>query len=328
MMKGMYFMFKKQMSSKIVAVSFMILLLLSGCSADLKDSDQADKSSTESTDTRLFSTDKGEIEIPVHPKRVISDFGLLGDVLALGVMPVAIEDYGATDVAFKDLIKDTKVLEKWEPEYLMAENPDLIITRNEDSYEQLSKIAPTVYIPVYELETGERLSFLSDALGLGQEKGREVVDNYETKVKEAKDKLKNTGLYNKTFSIIRVQGENEIGVRWSNNLGGQILFGALGLPQTEAALREVKAGVDWGATLSFEAVTEYMGDYILVTEYGNYQLIENNPVWKSLSAVQNGNIIVLSEPYMYLNDIYSWSAQLDLVTGELLNLAEKNGVQK
>lgn len=322
MMKGMYFMFKKQMSSKIVAVSFMILLLLSGCSADLKDSDQADKSSTESTDTRLFSTDKGEIKIPVHPKRVISDFGLLGDVLALGVTPVAIEDYGATDVAFKDLIKDTKVLEKWEPEYLIAENPDLIITRNEDNYEQFSKIAPTVYIPVYELETGERLSFLSDALGLGQEKGREVVDNYETKVKDAKDELKNTGLYNKTFSIIRVQGENEIGVRWSNNLGGQILFGALGLPQTEAALREVKAGVDWGATLSFEAVPEYMGDYILVTEYGNYQLIENNPVWKSLPAVQNGNVIVLSEPYMYLNDIYSWSAQLDLVTAELLNLAE------
>lgn len=326
MMKGMYFMFKKQISSKIVAVSFMILLLLSGCSVDLKDSDQADKSSAESTDTRMFSTDKGEIEIPVHPQRVISDFGMLGDVLALGVTPVAIEDYGATDVAYKELIKDIKVLEKWEAEFLMAETPDLIVTRNEDNYELFSKIAPTVYVPVYEHETEERLSFLSDALGLGREKGKDVVDTYEAKVKEAKVKLKNTGLYNKTFSVIRVQGENEIGVRWSNNLGGQILFGALELPQTEAALREVKAGTDWGATLSFEAVPEYMGDYILVTEYDNYQLIENNPVWKSLSAVQNGNIIVLSEPYMYLNDIYSWSAQLDLVTAKLLNLVEKNGV--
>lgn len=319
-------MFKNQISRKMVAVSFTILLLLSGCSVDMNGSEQADKSGMESTDTRLFTTDKGEIEIPVHPQRVISDCGLLGDVLALGITPAAIEDYAATDVAYKELIKDTKVLEKWEPEYLMAENPDLIVTRNEDSYEQLSKIAPTVYVPADELETGERLSFLSDALGLGKEKGREVMDNYETKVKDAKTKLKNTGLYNQTFSVIRVQGENEIGVRWSNNLGGQILFGALELPQTEAALREVKAGVDWGATLSFEAVPEYMGDYILVTEYGNYQLIENNPVWKSLPAVQNGNIIVLSEPYMYLNDIYSWSAQLDLVTKELLNLAEKNGL--
>ncbi|WP_349673125.1 ABC transporter substrate-binding protein [Lacrimispora sp.] len=319
-------MLKKQISRKIVAVSFTILLLLSGCGADRKGGTQADKSDAESADTRVFTTDKGEIEIPVHPQRVITDCGLLGDVLALGVTPVAIEDYTATDVAYKELIKEVKVLEKWEPEYLMAEKPDMIVTLNEENYEQFSKIAPTIYVPVYELETGEMLSFLSDALGLGREKGKEVMDNYKEKVKDAKTRLKDTGLYNKTFSVIRVQGENEIGVRWSNNLGGQILFGALELPQTEAALREVKAGVDWGATLSFEAVPEYMGDYILVTEYGNYQLIENNPVWKSLPAVQKGNIIVLSEPYMYLNDIYSWSAQLDLVTEELLNLAEKNGV--
>ena len=232
-------MFKKQLSRKIVAVSFTILLLLSGCGSDMKDGTQADKTDAESADLRLFSTDKGEIQIPLHPQRVITNCGLLGDVLALGITPVAIEDYTATDVAYKELIKEIKVLEKWEPEYIMTETPDMIVTNNEDNYEQLSKI---------------------------------------------------------------------------------------GLPQTEAALREVKEGVDWGATLSFEAVPEYMGDYILVTEYGNYQLIENNPVWKSLPAVQNGNVIVLSKPYMYLNDIYSWSAQLDLVTQELLNLVEKNGV--
>ncbi len=72
-MKGMYFMFKKQISRKIVTVSFSILLLLSGCSADMKSSEQAAESSTKSTDSRLFTTDKGEIEIPVHPQRVISD---------------------------------------------------------------------------------------------------------------------------------------------------------------------------------------------------------------------------------------------------------------
>ncbi len=106
----------------------------------------------------------------MHPQRVISDFGLLGDVLALGVTPVAIEEYGATDVAYKELIKDIKVLEKWEPEFLMAETPDLIVTRNEDNYEQFSKIAPTVYVPVYQLETEERLSFLSECLRFGQGK--------------------------------------------------------------------------------------------------------------------------------------------------------------
>lgn len=44
----------------------------------------------------------------------------------------------------------------------------------------------------------------------------------------------------------------------------------------------------------------------------------------SSEGVQTGGIIiVLSEPFMYLNDVYSWSAQLDLVTEELLKLVEK-----
>lgn len=47
-------MFKNQISRKMVAVSFTILLLLSGCSADMKGSEPADKSGMESTDTRLF----------------------------------------------------------------------------------------------------------------------------------------------------------------------------------------------------------------------------------------------------------------------------------
>jgi len=322
-------MFKKRIIKKIVAASFALSLLLSGCVGNVGEGEQENKNSSEGVqtgDTRMFTTVNGEVEIPVHPQRVITDCGLLGNVLALGVAPAAIEDYTATDVSYKDLIQDIKVLEKWEPEYLMAENPDLIVTQYKDNYEQFSKIAPTVYVPIYELETEEMLSFLADALGLGREKGKAVLDTYDAKVQDAKEKLKDTGLYQKTFSVIRVQGENEIGVRWSNNLGGQILFGALELPQTDAALREVKAGVDWGATLSFEAVPEYMGDYILVTESDNYQLIENNPVWRSLPAVQKGNIIVLSEPFMYLNDVYSWSAQLDLVTEELLKLVEKNGV--
>jgi iron complex transport system substrate-binding protein len=208
----------------------------------------------------------------------------------------------------------------------MAEEPDLIITLYEESYEQLSKIAPTVLVTDAKHTLEEKLSFIADALGKDPAEGKKVVDSYNKKVAEYKAKLKDAGLYNKTFSVIRVQGENKIGVRWSNNLGGQILFGSLELPQTESAKQEIKSGSDWGATLSFEALPKYMGDYILVTESDNYDLIKDNPVWNSLPAVQKGNIIILSEPYMYLNDIYSWSAQLDLVANSLLELT--NGENK
>lgn len=321
----------------VMAAALSFMTLLSGCSTASSVSDNTSSTASQAADnqnsqkdddsqkseTKILQTVKGDVEIPVTPKRVVTDSGLLGDILALGVTPVAIENYGAEDVSYKDLIKDITVLEKWEPEYIMAEQPDLIITLYEENYEQLSKIGPTVYVPSDQMTVDEELSFLAEALGKDPEEGKKILDAYYEKVAEYKAKLEEAGLYNKTFSVIRVQGENQIGVRWSNNLGGQILFGALELPKTEGAQEEIDAGHDWGATLSFEALPKYMGDYILVTEYGNYDLIKDNPIWKSLPAVEAGNIIILSEPFMYLNDIYSWSAQLDLVGDALLELAKK-----
>lgn len=331
-LEGAYFMLKQfKNKTPVIAAALLLMTLFSACSAPASNTDipastelqnkSIDETST--SETRILSTEKGDVKIPLNPKRIVTDCGLLGNILALGVTPVAIEDYGSKDVPYKDLIKDTKVLEKWEPEFIMAEEPDLIITVYEENYEQLSKIAPTVLVPAGKYTTEEKLSFISDTLGKDPAEGKKVVDAYNKKVAEYKTKLKDAGLYNKTFSVIRVQGENKIGVRWSNNLGGQILFGSLELPQTELAKQEIKSGADWGATLSFEALPQYMGDYILVTESDNYELIENNPVWKSIPAVQAGNIIILSEPFMYLNDIYSWSEQLDLVANSLLELANE-----
>ena len=317
--------------SPVIAAALLLTTLLSACSSSQLSTEQtvSTELQTQSTSealtsqTRTLNTVKGEVAFSLSPKRVVTDSRSLGNVLALGVTPVAIEDYGAEDVAYKDLIKDIKVLAKWEPEDIMAVEPDVIITMYEDSYDKLSKIAPTLLIPFEGYTIEERLSLLAEALGKDPSEGKKVADAYSEKVLAYKEKLKEAGLYNKTFSVIRVQGQNEIGVRWSNNLGGQILFGSLGLPQTEAAEEQLKLGLDGGATLSFEALPKYMGDYILVTEYGNYDLIKDNPIWKSLPAVEAGNIIILSEPYMYLNDIYSWSAQLDLVGDALLELAEK-----
>ena len=342
--EGAQFMLKHlKNKAAVVAAMLSFITLFSACSTPASSPDggsvtdtqttnaqpadnQADEKNTESpakTETKILSTLNGNVEIPLNPKRVITDCGLVGDIVALGVIPAAVEDYGSKDVAYRDLIAATTILEKWEPEFIMAEKPDLILTLYEDNYEQLSKIAPTVYVPSNDLTVEERLSLLAEALGKAPEEGKSLVTAFYEKAAGYKEKLKAAGLYDKTFSVIRVQGENKIGVRWSNNLGGQILFGALELPQTELALKEIESGVDWGATLSFETVPQYMGDYILVTEYdNNYELIANNPIWQSVPAVQAGNVMLFSEPYMYQNDIYSWSAQKDLVANALLELIE------
>ncbi len=338
-LEGAYYMFNYLKNKAAIAAALSLTTLFTACSAQTSNpngsainasqppisspSTAATPEASAKTDTLIISTVKGDVEIPANPQRVVADSRLLGDIVALGVIPIAIEDYGSVDVAYKDLIKDITLLEKWEPEYIMAEQPDLIITVYEDSYEQLSKIAPTVYVPADSLTVEEKLSFIAEGLGKAPEEGKKLVTDFYEKADAYKAKLKEAGLYDKTFSVIRIQGENQIGVRWSNNLGGQILFGALELPMTELALKEINSGEDWGATLSFETLPDYMGDYILVTEYDdNYGLIEDNPVWTSLSAVQAGNIMRFQEPFMYQNDIYSWSVQLELIANALLDLAK------
>lgn len=337
-LEGAYPMFHHLKNKAALAAALSLTTLFTACSVQTSNTDGGTSNASQPTsspstaaasedaanaETITLSTVKGDVEIPATPQRVITDSRLLGDVVALGVIPTAIEDYGSVDVAYKDLIKDITILEKWEPEFIMAEQPDLIITLYEENYEQLSKIAPTIYVPVDSLTIEEKLSFIAEGLGKAPEEGKKLVTDFYEKVDAYKVKLKDAGLYDKTFSVIRIQGENQIGVRWSNNLGGQILFGALELPMTELALKEINSGEDWGATLSFETLPDYMGDYILVTEYDdNYGLIEDNPVWTSLSAVQAGNIMRFQEPFMYQNDIYSWSAQLELIANALLDLAK------
>ncbi len=337
-LEGAYQMFNHFKNKAALAAALSLTTLFTACSVQTSNTDGGTSNASQPTsspstaaasedaanaETITLSTVKGDVEIPANPQRVITDSRLLGDVVALGVIPTAIEDYGSVDVAYKDLIKDITILEKWEPEFIMAEQPDLIITLYEENYEQLSKIAPTIYVPVDSLTIEEKLSFIAEGLGKAPEEGKKLVTDFYEKVDAYKVKLKDAGLYDKTFSVIRIQGENQIGVRWSNNLGGQILFGALELPMTELALKEINSGQDWGATLSFETLPDYMGDYILVTEYDdNYGLIEDNPVWTSLSAVQAGNIMRFQEPFMYQNDIYSWSVQLELIANALLDLAK------
>ena len=140
---------------KYKAVLLMVLgigALSSACSLETQ---------TTGGEMRVIKTAHGEAEIPADPQRVIVTY-CMGDVLALGVKPVA--SYDVTGKAYEKEAAGLPVWDKFEAEEILSHNPDLIIVVNQEQYDIASKIAPTVLLPFTELSSEERVRFLGDVL--------------------------------------------------------------------------------------------------------------------------------------------------------------------
>ncbi|OOM74896.1 iron(3+)-hydroxamate-binding protein YxeB precursor [Clostridium puniceum] len=287
---------------------FMTTLILAGCSSA--------KDTTKEEDVRTVSTVRGEVEVPANPKRVLMSYGI-GDILALGVKPVA--TYDAKGRAYEKEVEDLPVWEKYEPEELMQYNPDLIITVSEENINELSKIAPTVYIPFTTISMEERLTFLGEVLNK-QEEAKKLLSDFKEKVDNSKKELDSKGIRVKTISIF--EGKLKTGIwtygdKWGR--GGDLIYSQLGFKAPDVIQNEI-IGKDQHRQISFEKINDYAGDYIMFSGVGNENLEElaDNSIWQSLPAVKEGHVIPIDFNLFYDIDIYSSNVQLDYLMDKLL----------
>jgi len=209
--------------------------------------------------TRTVKTVKGDIEVPVNPKRIVINY-FQGDLLALGVKPIAMNTVGGK-TAFEEELKDVKEIEKWEPEEVMALEPDLIIVIDEEQYEKLHKIAPTILVPFTEISAEERLTLIGDAVGK-QEEAKKLLNDFDKKIEESKQKLEKAGIMDKTFTLL----ENNSGKVWvfgnKWGRGGEVFYNYLDLKAPDIIEKEI-IDADQYRELSLEALPEYCGDFII-----------------------------------------------------------------
>ena len=76
---------KKIKKIGIALAAVFSIAYMSGCA-----SRPADESAAE--ETKVVQTDKGEVEIPAHPQRIVSDY-YLGEFLAVDTKPVIASPY-------------------------------------------------------------------------------------------------------------------------------------------------------------------------------------------------------------------------------------------
>ncbi|MFB7411988.1 ABC transporter substrate-binding protein [Streptomyces sp. NPDC056202] len=246
----------------------------------------------------------GKTELPAVPKRVVVlDVGEFDNVVSLGVKPVgyapAEGDDGIPAYLQKDAgtPKSVGTINNLNLEAIANLQPDLILgsqLRAADKYDELSKIAPTVF----SIRPGFtwKENYLLNAAALDRTAEAEAkLAAYETKAEQLG---KDIGPDKPTVSMVRYL-PGKIRLYAKASFIGTILQDT-GLPRPENQRIDELA-----AEISPEKIDEADGDWIFTGVYGEAKATKKdtaqaNPLWKNLKAVKAGQAEDVPDETWYL----------------------------
>lgn len=251
----------------------------------------------------------GETVVTTNPQRVVVfDFGALDTLDYLGVEPVGLPKAG-TIPSYLGKFADAKyanVGSLTEPnlEQVYALRPDLIIIsgRQQDYYDEFSKIAPTIYVALDTTRYME--SFKANAQLLGQIFSKEsAVEDALDAVTDAVSALNSKVTASRKTALIVLVNDKAVSAYGPASRFGLIHdeFGFV------PAQRNIVSSTH-GQTISFEFILAANPDYLFVVDRTAVvagtstakQVIENQLV-RFTKAYQEGNIVYLDPEYWYLS---------------------------
>ncbi|WP_339784164.1 AraC family transcriptional regulator [Paenibacillus sp. FSL R7-0313] len=322
----------------ILAAAISMMLLLTACTsgtpannggtanttpAQTQQTTQQEGSETKASEavsqTRTITTVKGDVEVPNNPQRVVVDY-LVGDVVALGVTPlgVARAARGEKEPVYANQITDS-IKVAMEPEDIMTLEPDLIILAwSDESYDDLSKIAPTIYVPYGDMTTEERIHFISDVLNK-QEEAKDVLNAYTGKIEEAKLAFQNAGLSDVTITVGEFSDKSNY-IAGAKHAVGELVYDELQLQAPSKVQTDIIDADKYWGDVSMEVLPAYSGDYMIFLGDGN--VASDNAVWNAIPAVQHDRIVKVDSSLSWSTDVMTSSALIDYIVSQLLALAK------
>ncbi|MGP4000680.1 ABC transporter substrate-binding protein [Streptomyces sp. 8N706] len=266
------------------------------------------------------TTAMGKVEVSDSPKRVVVlDTDALDSAITLGVKPVGAvtSEAGAPMSTYlpKDQIKGIKKVGLiMEPnlEAIDGLNPDLIISskeRDEKSYKELSKIAPTVFTKTTGPDWRKNFELHADVLGK-KDKAKKVVAEYEKHLTEVTDALGGADKAAKSkVGFVRFIEGADTRLYMNDTFVGSIL-------------KDLKVGrpanVDktgFSLDISPERISEGNSDVIFYSTYGDPAKAKETSVtggklWKKLDAVKNKKAFKVDDSLWMLGIGYTGADQI------------------
>ncbi|GIO07653.1 putative ABC transporter solute-binding protein YclQ [Brevibacillus reuszeri] len=279
-----------------------------GASTDATKAPEAAKESEEITIKHKL----GEAKLKKNPQTVVAfDYGVLDSLDKLGVEVTGVAQANVPPylAKFKDAkYKNIGSLKEPDFEKINAMKPDVIFIsgRQQDAYEELNKIAPTIFLGVDTSKYME--SFTENMKTLGTIFGKEAqVDEELAKINDSIKQLNEKATASGKNALIVLANEGKISAYGAGSRFG-ILHDVFGFTPVDKNI-EVSTH---GQSVSFEYVAEKDPDFLFVVDRDGAiatnkdavspakQVIENDLV-KNTKAYKNGNIIYLDSNYWYLS---------------------------
>ncbi|MFD1885854.1 ABC transporter substrate-binding protein [Paenibacillus wenxiniae] len=298
-------------SACMIALIVVLCMLLAACGTENTPASSGSTATTSSSEattdasaTHTIDTAKGQITIPTHPQRIVSTY-YHGTLIALGLKPVgANKEWWMGSPFLKEQeqgIEDIGAPTSMEK--VIALNPDLIVINDFDvkAYDELSQIAPTLYVPYTAYKNPKEEIALFGKL-LGREQQAEAwLKQYDEAATAARAKIKDVVKPGETAVLINVR-EKDVAILGDNyGRGGYALYDGLQFKPLANVKKEVIDSGKQILQIQLESLPDYANaDHIFIcfndgTTEAQKNTILNSSIWKNLPAVKKGQVYDL--PY-------------------------------
>ncbi|ARK32258.1 siderophore ABC transporter substrate-binding protein [Halalkalibacter krulwichiae] len=300
----------KKNSLFVLMISLLLLFLAAcGTSEDTTASPEADAAEEVEEETSITVTHHlGETVVEKNPETVIVfDYGTLETLDQLNVkvagvakgspLPHYLSEYEG------DEYENVGSLKEPDFEKIYGMDPDLILIsgRQTDAYDELSEIAPTIFVGVDTTNYME--SFTENVTLLGEIFGKEeIVEEKLAAINESIDTLYDTASADDKTGLIILTNEGSFSAYGEASRFG-IIHDVFGV---KAADENIELSTH-GMNVSIEYIAEQDPDYLFVIDR-NQAIGEkteadvfNNEVIQGTKAAQNDNIVYLDPTVWYLS---------------------------
>ena len=301
-------------------MAVMLSIVVAACGSETAaptEQSSTEGASTEQTNAAATEAEEvtikhklGEATVKKNPQTVVVfDYGVLDslDKLGIEVTGVAQANIPPYLSKFEDAkYKNIGSLKEPDFEGINAMKPDVIFIsgRQQEAYEELNKIAPTIFLGVdtanYMESFKENMNILGTIFGKEAEVEAELAKIDES-IKQLQEKT--AAAPDKTALVI-LANEGKISAYGAGSRFG-ILHDVFGFKPVDETI-EVSTH---GQSISFEYIVEKDPDYLFVVDRSVInadggsaakQLLDND-LMKNTKAYKNGNIIYLDSNYWYLS---------------------------
>ncbi|MBT2666519.1 siderophore ABC transporter substrate-binding protein [Bacillus sp. ISL-4] len=284
----------------------MLAVVAVACGSDKEKEESSAKKESAKSEEITVKHQLGETKVKTNPEKVVVfDMGALDTLDKLGVEVAAVPHDGLPKYLskYEGTTENAGGLKEPDFEKINEIAPDLILIsgRQSEAYEELSKIAPTVFVGVDTTKYMESFEENVTLLGKIFDKEDEAAKQLAS-VEENINALKEKAPTDKTGLIVLSSGGKVSAYGPDSRFG--IIHDVFGVPAVDDKL-EVSTH---GQSISFEYIAEKNPDYLFVVDRDAVagdgarakETVENDIV-KNTKAFKEGNIIYLDPNYWYLS---------------------------